>query len=1510
MPNEVISGTLNIGSGSPYDIILSESSGSPTIFNNRGLNIDFAVSGAGVDRFLYYDASVGRLGININDPDTALHVVAPCSNDGLKLESVANCPTGVRLLLLHNPGTASVTGSYPATIDLAGTNTNDQVIYYAQIRSRILDPLTSQTSGEIIFYVDHTGTQSRVFSANTNSVVLGGLNNISGNSYNIVGGSNNLSGLLYINLGSNNSGTVSSGLLLGNNIKLNSNDVICVSNTASVSGYNIVLFGNDIISTGSNSILIANDANLASSNSIILGNQLVSNSGSDYNLLIANNASISGVSGIGIGSTVSVTGNNNLFLGNIVQIVGSGNSSIGSNTAVTGSDNVIYGSNTKANGSNVISVGNTNTISNVNSGLFIGNNVSLVDSDKTIIMGLNNRVVNEFDSSILIGIDNNTSAGNATSLVMVGQANTTSNINNSLVVGSKNNVSGTVKNNVILGPDNYAALISNNNIIIGSLNNNSGLGINSQGETSGVSSGVFGILNNTTIVGINNIGYNITNGLVIGNKNYVSGNNLNSIGSFNNIKNASYIQNIGNSNFINGNYNNVFGGKSTVIGTASIVNNPSKRDVYSFGSGNILFGDNEVVVSGLCIGDGNDLYGIQNIVYGSKNILGSSRHIGTLDGTTLTINGDVRAYYKAGQRILLAVYNPVSSSYIFNRLIVTPDGGVAVDYITTGFGAYTTINLDEGVTVAGLKYGIKNNFDDPINELGSAITVISMPYEVTEIDNDSVTRTKNYGSNSIIIGSNNTYYHNSGMVLGNRNNISGINNIVIGYEISGSFNDSLQIGTNNGNKIYLDNTKVIFNTGLLQDQVIFKSRSNTISAILDLNNSRLGINTSSPRSSVDISGTLTTNGLRLGLSAVSGYALISDSNGNASWQFPVNLSGTNNGFLFKVTDKVASGSDVLSLNNVSKNVNYIYTKPAIGGGTNSFEGFTLTPSGMLINESSDDESVYNVKINGSGIGDLAPLNIYQDDGSRIVLFKTLPQFNAIQVFNITGVSGHFYRYKVTQQLNLPATLTGTFLSVRSGDGLLISTTTTPNSILFSNRSTAQSGNNDLKFFAAASVLTIGTTGGISQSQATDFQGIGTDRYSDIILSSSRDHGTVFNNAGRSDKLFSIYNSGGAPNGLGMHFYPKSGSLAVGVETDQTFQKTIDGSLVNWKEHNIKLFVNGTARVHGLQFLENGGFSSSLTNTYLRVNSNGQVYRGALDLSTVYSGIWPIYINTDISNRVDIGISQSSTPGGVSMGAGGNGAMLVYNGGGWITNAKGLYLYQPSFGNDNPNAVPGAIIGPNSAGRLNTARNSLTFAGTPFNGTSYSSYRGSNQYSVNMLKGRTTNASSTELRTDFVKESVGSVTRQNTISIDTLFDPLEAGNELSRSGILGVWNYTVTYCGLISPVENNVELGVTSDGWGGVAGKIEGAVLFYRNDSNAYQAIKLGSENQTFRTSSTYSSTWSSGSPPLTITFVTGVEPKRMRIDANGAASSNILWNCTVDIHQLNHPDNIAVSGQI
>jgi hypothetical protein len=126
--NNIVSGTLNIGSGNVYDIILSDTSGNPTIFNNNNLDIDFAVSGTGVGDVLFYDVSKGRLGVNVTSPDAGLHVVTDCPSDGLKVENLTNCPTGVRVLFIHNSQTPPEKDSSPVTIDLAGRDSNYSTI--------------------------------------------------------------------------------------------------------------------------------------------------------------------------------------------------------------------------------------------------------------------------------------------------------------------------------------------------------------------------------------------------------------------------------------------------------------------------------------------------------------------------------------------------------------------------------------------------------------------------------------------------------------------------------------------------------------------------------------------------------------------------------------------------------------------------------------------------------------------------------------------------------------------------------------------------------------------------------------------------------------------------------------------------------------------------------------------------------------------------------------------------------------------------------------------------------------------------------------------------------------------------------------------------------------------------------------------------------------------------------------------------------------------------------------
>jgi len=85
-------------------------------------------------------------------------------------------------------------------------------------------------------------------------------------------------------------------------------------------------------------------------------------------------------------------------------------------------------------------------------------------------------------------------------------------------------------------------------------------------------------------------------------------------------------------------------------------------------------------------------------------------------------------------------------------------------------------------------------------------------------------------------------------------------------------------------------------------------------------------------------------------------------------------------------------------------------------------------------------------VKGSGVGLIEGVEGYD---LRVNLLKTLPKYNAIQFYNITGVSGHFYRYSITDQVFLPLNLTGTLLNVSNTDGALQVRNMPGNTVLFS-----------------------------------------------------------------------------------------------------------------------------------------------------------------------------------------------------------------------------------------------------------------------------------------------------------------------------------------------------------------------------------------------------------------------------------------------------------------------------
>ena len=1493
----VVSGTLNIGSGSVYDIILSDTSGQPTIFNQNNIDIDFAVSGT--NSLLYYDASTGRLGIGLDDPDTALHVIAPCANDGLKIEGTTNCPTGVRILLLHNPGIAPETGSYPSTIDLAGHDNNSQTIYYGQIRSRILSPETSATSGEIIFNVDHIGTLSTVFRANTANVSLGGLSTVTGYAYNNVGANNNLDGGMYVNIGSNNTASITTGLLLGNMIAGDVSNSIAVSNVGGVSGNKVILIGNNSFVSGHDAVVIANDTVVSGLYNVIVGNnvELSHNTNNIIGLFVASN--ISGQSGIGFGSNVQSTGNNNIFLGNSNSIDGSDNAIIGSYIMVTGNDNLVYGGSSSIDGSNIISIGSSNNPINVQSGLFVGNDIDLNNSQKAVVMGLGNVIVEDLSNSVLIGIENDTSAGTSNELVIIGQNNISVNADNSLVIGNKNNVSGSFNNSTVIGPDNFSAITSNNNIIIGALNNNTGLSIVSDGTVAGTSARLAdATVNNSMVFGINNVSYDLTNAGVFGNKSYVSGSNLNSIGSFNNIK-GDYIQNIGDRNFIVGDYINSFGGKNTVVGYSTLVNNPAKRSTWSFGSGNILFGDNEIIVSGLCAGFNNDLLGPDNIVYGRNNFIGKSRHPCVIieDNTIVQINGDARPYYTDGDRILILLASPANpDSCIFERLVDT----VTYDNVQ----GYTNIVITEAINSDGYDYGTRNTFDDdPV--MISSLSGWAMPLQDGNDITDLITNPY-YGRSNIVIGSDNTQLNNSGIVLGSANDIQGVTNIIIGHGLSGTYNRSVQIGVDNETKMVIEYDGVVFNSGAGQDYFIINSsiedEPNTFKA--DLVNNRVGINVNNPRSTMDVSGTLTTESLRVQLTGVQGYTLISDQYGNATWQMPVNLSGDNGTILYKYSDTIASG--IPELRFVSGSRSFGYLKPSDFDPTEFEDAFVLTKSGLYINNTDDNESVYNMVIKGSGDG---LIDGQHDYNIRVNLFKTLPLQNAVQFYNITGISGHLYRSTVTNAMFLPTNLTGTLLKVQSNNGLLTSPTMPRNTVLFSDNYAASTGVNTLKYFSNDQALTVGTTGALTETQIGLFQG-DSDLSSNIILASTSNFGTVINNGGHRHPFSVIdYNQGNnlLPIKQGMHYYTSGGVLGLGVNLNTTMQFENGGSLLSWyNDDTIKLVVAGKTKTNAIQLTPNGGFPADASARYLRADDDGNIELTNISLNTQFSGIWPMYVDASVATRVDMGLSTLAYPGaGSSISVGQNGFTFAWDGGRWTNNAKGLRVYQPDFLSTDLDTVPGVDIGVDC--KPNYCNNSITMGGTAFiNTNSDSRYYGSNQQSKFFLKGRTNSADAqaeTELLSDFTKDVSNAASQNNTISVQYFYNP-SAENNLNSSlwEPASVWQYKVNFCGLAAPLDigNN-----ETRNYKGVAGVLEGAVIIYRDPSDSTKVIRtLGTPSSTIYKDSQLS--WTND-----IVYVTGINEgnaQRLGVYARQLNGYNIIWTAQVDISQLNHPSGVNISS--
>jgi hypothetical protein len=1446
MADTTISGILNIGSGTTPDIKLSNTSGIASSFNINKLDIDFSIKGTG-NGLMYFDASTGRLGIGTGLPDAILHVVAPCSKDGLIVESVTNCPTGVTLLLVHNPQTAPLSGSYPAIINLAGRDTNANEIAYGQIMSKVLDPITGYTSGEILFTVDNRGTNTPVFKANVKNVVLGGNNSVSGYAYTVVGGNNSVTGVGITSIGSYNSGLSNSGLVIGSVNTIDGSKIVALVNNSKFFGANNIAMGDTVAITGLSNIFIGNSNSLSGSNNILMGDNNYFNG--DMSIGLAQLSSNTGSSGIVFGAYANNSGNNNIYIGNLNSLVGNSNIVVGSLVSVTGNNNSVYGSSDSVLGSQLIAIGSNQSLNTVTSGIFIGNDMALSNSNKLLFLGMGNSNTKDgLAQSILIGINNNLASGTPDQLLLIGQSNITENITGSVILGNTNNVSGSVTNNLVMGNTNAVSPSSTNNLVLGMLNNQTGVYIDSVGTITGSGKRPNGNVINSIVAGINNVVYAGNSNILVGNKNSVSGSNTNSLGSYNNVQTTS-AYNIGNSNFLVGSQLGTVGSKINLIGQESVVFNTSNKQMNVFGSGNIIIGYNQVINSGVVIGTSNKLDGLNNIIYGRNNTVGYTRDICTMTdggGTTITIpTKGLLSQYLQGDKILISFQNPPATANTFIRTI----SAIVEDTIEPK--TYITLDIPVIVDRSNGYYSINSAFDDN-NTASTIVSGLVMPYQRMGGAGGAEINPV-YGSHNIVVGSNNKYPFSSGLILGYNNYVSGVRNIAIGYGLTGVVDDTLYLGTNNSNKMILDNYRIIFNSGKLQQNLIVKSATDSTSVLnADLNNNRIGINTDNPTSPLSVSGLFTTTDFKLGFSAPDAYVLTTNTNGVGTWQLPVRLSGTNGGMLFKVTDKGASGISEILYNPTVKQFGF-----NLGGNSEVY----LNTTGLFIN---DQGLTYKVRILGSGGSDFAR-----------TLFDTDYANHKINFYNISGNSGNLNNLALNSGLNLPVSLTGTYLYVNNS-GKLSSYVTRPNSILFANNAAYSTGNDSLRWINSQQVMAMGASVAVPDDTVPTN---GYSSYYNIVLSSNSQVDTVFNNRGLANR-FSVLNSG-LVELKGFHISP-TGAIAINTPL----------ALLSTFNPKAALYVNGKTWVTELKI----GNDSAPSGYYLRTDASGNIRFSNLDINNQFTGFssdaipnsYPLNVisttqGVDGSFITNFGFTNKKLN-GTTMTNSDDGTYPVFNGSVWV-DSSGVKAWQKQLETGNPQSIPGIAIGYKSS--VTSAYHTHAFAGGSFSHNN-PKYDGSSQYVQYYLRTRTTGATNRPLVTNWSKSAVVSdETSANCINFNTFYSPTSAFNfQYDR-----VWAYQITVSVLWS---NSISSGPgTTDTSTRSAGtyQIEGAV--YRA-ANGTRFEKIGTESVKY-----YGDTM-----PGTMRLAVNVQPDssipRLQLMAYGQDGWTALWSATARVNQLNH----------
>jgi hypothetical protein len=1439
--DQTISGIITFNSGIRTNII------NPLSGGEISLSGSFGIYGTGNRAQVYFDSAYGRLGIGTGVPDAVLHVVAPCAKDGMIVESITNCPTGVTLLLVHNPQTTPVSGSYPAIITLAGRDNSYREIPYAQIRSRILDWKGGQTSGEIQFLVDNTGISKEIFVGNLSNIILGGDNKSSGSvQYSIVGQKNTATGVLFSLVGSNNTGvSIDNSISIGNNNRLTGPKIISISNDSLLNGSGLAVIGFSNAVTGNNNLLYGTNSYVTGINNIFLIDNTTLSTSDSFGL--SKNSTIRGLSGIFIGSNSDSSGNHNIHIGNNTNLKGHNNAIFGSSVTSSGNENLIYGNFVNASGNSLISIGSMNDINNISNGVLISNDISLADTSNVILIGFDNATSDGLDNTVILGARNELSNGSLTDLLLIGQNNKTQDGSILLIIGNSNNASGILNNNIILGSGNSLINASNNNVIIGALNNQTGVYIDSYGSAVGNPVAYDAINTNTISIGTHNLSKYSNSNLFIGNKNTISGSNINVVGSYNKIINTDKSSVLGNSNYIESDNSVAIGQKTVVLGTNSIGINNSSQSSEIFGSGSIVVGNNSYVINGIVVGNSNSVYGQSGLVFGRNNKLGSKINnftVPDLAQSRIRVNSH-NLNYIVSDTALVQLRSPTNKNATFITTITN-----VVEY--SNDGDYTLLDLSDvtfGSIPSGQPLAINSTFDENIlgNNVYSGV--------IYPISRDS----KIYGLDNIALGNSNSLLYNSGIIIGNNNVSSGIGSVIIGNNISIPNNNdySVVIGPSNLHKLVIDNTKVVINSGTAQTALFVMNTAGNIMEHHDLTNSRVGINKTSPDSTLDINGLTTTSRIRLGSSTTADHVLTAGSDGEGTWQLPVKLSGTNNGILVKINNKAGSG------------INSIKYMP-------NNDGLNLYDNIFIIQDPTDND--FGFTINASKGTDAAtmPFTIWGSGGAqaiRVMHADVTPENEKVNFYNIVSYSGTTEGFNITESLRGPVSLTGGILSI-DNNGQFINRQIGPNSIAFNNNSASLSGNSKLRFNNNYNLLTIGTNGNIVSTQddsSTDFDVQGL---YNIVLSSTGVVDTVFNKKGYGNK-FSIYQSGvGTYQGnsnRAFHVLP-SGSVLINTSyNDYTI------------EIPAALYVNGSTYTRSLRL------PSTLTSgNYLRIGADGLVEATAATVTANFAGTYPIRVTEDVGSYT-VSLSTFRSNGTTLSSISDRGKVIAFtNAGSWNISEQ-LQLHGSGLSTTSLDAPVGINFGYQS--KLNLTKHMHAFSAGSFlrpnpTNTYVPGVQGLSQYAQYYLRTRTINTSLKSLTTDWQTNFDSGPSPSNTIC----FRNTDLTNS-NNGGFIGAYTYKI----MISCVRYG-----DGGNWNAGGFICEGTIM-----SAGGTVYNVGTPFITGFLPAN-SPKLGNGSEAIGVRIVpTGYDGSNTHaIDIQVSGTGNMLWSATAQVNQLNWFANV------